>query len=212
MKSLAESEHEREQKRRIEERQEEEAAREKKLVLSGQVEMTRKHLRDPELRRHHRLLVAEEQVASRRRRGRSTSPTVTRSRSLSPRKKTRTAAVSLERDPDGGTKSKKKTKKGRKKAPVSKKTGRLKWADEVNDSNLMRCEREEQDTVIARLVYDEKEDEIYAIQNGSPTAVEGSEQQRRKTGNPVYKAFEGANGVDELFEIAELIVNPQLYP
>jgi hypothetical protein len=29
--------------------------------------------------------------------------------------------------------------------------------------------------------------------------------------NPVFRAFEGAKGCDELFEIAELIVNRGLY-
>jgi hypothetical protein len=40
---------------------------------------------------------------------------------------------------------------------------RLKWADEVEEGKL-RWEKEEEDTVVGTLVYDEKEDQLFCVE------------------------------------------------
>ncbi len=59
------------------------------------------------------------------------------------------------------------------------------------------------DTVIANLVYDETSDSL-------STVIEEPDPKDKHV-NPIFEAFKEANGVDDLYRIAEIWVNPPSY-
>ena len=56
------------------------------------------------------------------------------------------------------------------------------------------------DTVVASLVYDESSDELTSVLEDASQHV-----------NPIFEAFKEATGVDDLYRIAEIWVNPPTY-
>lgn len=105
---------------------------------------------------------------------------------------------------------------------------KLKWAKvengrtspgDVVDRDLHSRVEECTETVIANLVYDETTDELFNDDSLADPYERQSHQQKPpspqlKEGagfNPVFNAMEKAKGVDELFRIAEVWVNPELY-
>jgi hypothetical protein len=57
------------------------------------------------------------------------------------------------------------------------------------------------DTVVASLVYDESSDELTSV----------LESDASQHANPIFEAFKEATGVDDLYRIAEIWVNPPTY-
>lgn len=111
-------------------------------------------------------------------------------------------------------KLKKKERKAKRKAI------KMKWStakDKLKLNNFNMFENDNNDTVVANLLYDEKNDKLCSSSTSllldSNNAAEENETQKDPFvhPNPVFQAFDGATGVDDLYRIAEIYVNPASY-
>ena len=68
------------------------------------------------------------------------------------------------------------------------------------------------DTVVAKLVYDETRDELTAVDDVDNDDVDVHTKNKTDLpANPIFAAFKEATGVDDLYRIAEIWVNPPAY-
>lgn len=89
---------------------------------------------------------------------------------------------------------------------------KMKWTTAKDKLKLNNFNMFDHDnTVVANLLYDEKHDKL----SGSSLLLDGNDEQDKKDDfvhpNPVFQAFDGATGVDDLYRIAEIYVNPASY-
>lgn len=105
-----------------------------------------------------------------------------------------------------GTKAKKQTER---KISRLRKTSKpvsaiqVRWKSAMDRLKLLE---DESNTVVANLVYDEEKDRL-----SSPLLDGGEPLPQGHHPNPVFQAFDGARGVDDLYRIAEIWVNPATY-
>ena len=223
---------EHEQKKRIRARAKEEKERERRLVLEGKVKLTKKHLKDPILKIHRDLLAVEKKAST------SVSPNRKRMKSPKPirRKasKTRSSAAVRFKWSEVIKKSRRVDAaacassdiNGAKEDQGSSVIGKVEGEIMEDLSDLNKTLDDYEETVIANLIYDEANDNIRTVTKVNEAAAaaeeeeeeeeeeETDEEKQRKLlalANPVKSAFEGARGVDDLFRIAEIWVNPTDY-
>ena len=193
---------EQEQRKRIRQRERDERDRERNLVLEGKIAASKVHLKDPMIRVQRDLLSVDRRIYK----ARSVSPSP-RAKSKSPRPKRKTSSSSTTRKATS-TKTKNAVKV-KWKSSDEKKVSRTATETSLDLLDLHTLVEDCTETVIANLVYDERKDELTAQQRGgeSDKASEATSH-----ANPVFSAFEKAKGVDDLYRIAEIYVDPaQIY-
>lgn len=183
--------HEEEQRERMRQRANVEANLERELVLAGKAKLKKEHLQDIRLKVHHDLLKVEKSVK--------------RSRSKSPHGPFISSAKSPKPVRKRSHKSKRKHNVQFKWADAVGKIGGSSHANGLRDSfdDDLHFSDSATETVVASLIYDAPNDKLIeaeSVPSALPLFV-----------NPVLKSFENANGVDDLFRIAEVWVNPNLF-
>jgi hypothetical protein len=182
-----------EQRKRIKQRVKQEQERERLLILQGKLKMTSEHLEDPVLRLHHDFKTLEKKA-----------------------KKNQERKMSSMRS--------------RRKISATSKAVKLKWTSAMgklsiksimdltkNDNSATNDEPSE--TVVANLVYDEDNDILMSplvpgdddVDRDAAAVAQKRPQQQPEHTNPVFQAFDDAKGVDDLYRIAEIWVNPATY-
>ncbi len=216
---------------RIREREKIEIEKERLLVLEGKLEMTKEHLKDPVIRMHHNLRKLERKAKKQTERKVSSGKA---KRKISSKA---SSAIKM-RWSDAMDKMKVKSLlrgaggAGGDKKSVSFNKGTSNGSG--NHSNVNNDEPPaEAETVMASLIYDETKDRLSSapldseIGNGNEdndndegVISDSEETTKTKTksaaavpehANPVFHAFDGAKGVDDLYRIAEIWVNPSTY-
>lgn len=77
---------------------------------------------------------------------------------------------------------------------------------QTDDSEMSNPNDDVTDTVVAKLVYDETLDELTDLAD-----AETSSPKPNLPVNPIFEAFKDATGVDDLYRIAEIWVNPPTF-